>query len=256
MKNINGLTFLIVVAFMTTLNTPAKQTQTFSTNIPNYATTTNAVQTQEQPYFQAQQLVNTYASPLQGRVVMIPARTTFNAVTQVEYSTENLFEGQNISLTLPNAFIYNGTEIAPAGSTVQGIALLVKKAGHATRNAQLQLRFTSITTPYGQTIPISGRIQTEDGSGIIYGGTKTDTAKEYTKDVGIGAGAGAVGGLIMGALSGGSVGKGAAYGTAVGAGAGLAKSLWDKGGAVVIPANSNIEIMLDQTTSYTPIQRY
>ena len=55
----------------------------------------------------------------------------------------------------------------------------------------------------------------------------------------------------MGALSGGKVGKGAAYGTAVGAGVGLAKSLWDKGVDVEIPAGSQIDIVVDQPVTVT-----
>ena len=118
------------------------------------------------------------------------------------------------------------------------------------------IKFTNIITPYGQMIPISGKIQTDDGTGLIKGGTKMDSAKDYAKDIGAGAAIGAVGGLIMGPLSGGKVGKGAAYGTAVGATAGLAKSVWDKGTPATIPAGTIVNIILDQQATFTPVQGY
>ena len=118
------------------------------------------------------------------------------------------------------------------------------------------VKFTNIVTPYGQMIPISGKIQTDDGTGLIKGGTKAESATEYAKDIAIGTAAGAVAGVIFGPLSGGEVGKGAAYGTAVGAGAGLAKSIWDKGIPATIPAGSVINIVLDQQVTFTPQQGY
>ena len=53
-------------------------------------------------------------------------------------------------------------------------------------------------------------------------------------------------GLVFGALAGGNVGRGAALGTAVGAGGGVAKSVWDKGNDVEIPAGALVDIMLMQ----------
>ena len=73
-----------------------------------------------------------------------------------------------------------------------------------------------------------------------------DVAKEYTKDLAVGSAAGALSGLVFGALAGGNIGRGVALGTAVGAGGGLVKSAIDKGNNVVIPPNSNIELMLTQ----------
>lgn len=214
----------------------------------------NANQFPQPQYYSQPQNVNAYATPLQGNVIMIPAQTVIPCVTSTAYSTENITLGQQFALTLPSGFYYGTQQIAPEGSIVYGTVIDVKKAGRATRNAMLQVKFTAISTPYGQTIPISGKFKTEDGSGILYGGTKMTTAKEYAKDTAIGAAGGAVVGTVMGALSGGKVGKGAAYGTAVGAGAGVAKSLWDKGGEIVIPANSAIDVVLEQPATYVPVQ--
>jgi len=198
----------------------------------------------------------TQFKPLQGSVVYVPSGTTIPATATMEISSENLMLGQNVCVTLSKDFYYNNSLIAPLGSSINGTVINVKNAGRAGTNGQIMVRFTNIVTPYGQMIPISAKIQTDDGTGLIKGGTKMDTATDYAKDIAVGTAAGAVTGVIMGPLSGGSVGKGAVYGTAVGAGLGLAKSLWDKGEPAVIPVGTVINIELDQQITFTPQQSY
>lgn len=193
--------------------------------------------------------------PLQGKVVMVPAGVSIPACTNMVLSSEFLTVGQSVSIPITNNFYYNNTLIAPLGSSVNGTVIQAKKAGRAGINGQLMIKFTNIITPYGQMIPISGKIKTDDGTGLLVGGTKMDTTKAYAKDIAIGTGVGALAGVIMGPLSGGKAGKGTAMGTAVGATAGLAKSLWDKGIEVEIPAGSQIDIVMDQAVTFNP-QRY
>ena len=193
-------------------------------------------------------------TPVQGKVIYVPSGTVFPATATMELSSESLQLGQSVCIALSQDFYYNNTLIAPSGSTVNGTVIQVKKAGRAGINGQLMLKFTNILTPFGQMIPISGKIQTEDGTGLLVGGTKMDTAKEYAKDIAVGTAVGAVGGTVMGPLSGGKVGKGAAFGTAVGAVAGLGKSLWDKGEDVEITPGTQINIVIDQPATVTPVQ--
>lgn len=194
--------------------------------------------------------------PLQGKVVVVPAGTMIPATATMELSSENLFLGQNVCIALSNNFYYNNNLVAPLGSSVNGTVIQVKKAGRAGINGQLMVKFTNILTPYGQMIPISGKLQTDDGSGLLKGGTAVDTTKAYAKDIAIGSAAGAIGGVIMGPLSGGKAGKGAVYGTAVGAGLGVAKSIWDKGEVASIPAGTAINIVVDQPITFNPQQGY
>lgn len=189
---------------------------------------------------------------LRGHVVTVPAGVSMSAVVSTPISSEYLTMGQPVAVTLGSDFYYNNTLIAPAGSTVTGTAVEVRKATHGTINGRLRLRFTEITTPYGTRIPISAQIRTNDGTGLLVGGTKMDSAKGYMKDMGVGAGAGALTGLVASAISGGAIGKGTAIMTGVGAGAGLAKSLYDKGQDVVIPSNCNIDLMIDQPITVNP----
>lgn len=189
---------------------------------------------------------------LKGRVVTVPAGVCLSAVVSAPISSEYLNIGQPVSLTLGSDFYHNSTLIAPAGSTVMGTVTQVRKAKMGSLNGQLKLRFTEITTPYGARVPISAVVKTQDGTGLLVGGTKTDMVKDYAKDIAIGSAVGALAGTIMGPLSGGAVGRGAALGTAVGAVGGLGKSVIDKGANVVIPANSTIDLIIDQPITVNP----
>ena len=64
------------------------------------------------------------------------------------------------------------------------------------------MRFTQIVTPYGVQIPISAVVKTTDNTGVLVGGTKMDVAKDYGKDLAVGAGAGALAGVIISPLAG------------------------------------------------------
>ncbi|MBP3821043.1 hypothetical protein J6G99_05305 [bacterium] len=189
---------------------------------------------------------------LKGRVVTVPAGEEFRGIFMAPISSETAYAGQQVTLALHSDFYYNGKEIAPAGSSVVGTVIEVCKARHGTLNGKLTLRFTHIVTPNGLDIPISAVIKTDDNTGTLVGGTKTDVVKEYAKDLAIGAGAGALVGTIAGPLAGGSVGRGAAMMTAVGAGGGLIKSVWDKGSDVQIPVSASVELVLLQPITVNP----
>lgn len=246
---IKNLATLGIILTMTALPSFCKSNFSYSEAQNTYQNPYMTTQYAQLPYQQQTSTTSSTISanqPLQGHVVVVPAGTNMTVTTTSELSTQNLTLGQAVTGLLTNNFYYNNVLIAPAGSTVTGNVTYVKKGGRAGRNGQLQIRFTQINTPYGNIIPISAMIKTEDGTGILRSGTAKDTTKDYVKDLAIGSGVGAVAGLTMGALSGGSVGKGAVYGTAVGAGAGLVKSLWDKGIDVVIPASAGLEVTIDQ----------
>ncbi len=183
---------------------------------------------------------------LQGYALFVPAGVTTEALLSQEINSQTAVVGQTISAVLANDFIYKDNLIAGAGSTIMGTIVQNKKAGFGNRNAQMQIRFTTITTPYNNVIPISAVIATKDSNGILKGGTAMDSVKEYARDAVLGAGAGAALGTAMGALSDGSVGKGAIYGTAVGGGIGVLKRVVDKGENILIPANSQINLLFDQ----------
>lgn len=219
----------------------------------NYSYAQNGVPTPQyqNSYYPANQGYS-QGQTLKGRVVTVPAGTPISAVVSTPISSEYLTMGQTVAVTLGSDFCYNGSVIAPAGSTAMGTVTQVTKAKHGTLNGSLRLRFTEITTPYGTRVPISAVVRTDDGTGLLKGGSKIDTAKGYAKDLAIGSAVGALAGTILGPISGGQVGRGAALGTAVGAIGGLGKSVYDKGQDVVIPANSSIELQIDQPITVNP----
>lgn len=196
--------------------------------------------------------VNSTPTTLKGRVVNVPSGVFVPAITTVPISSATAILGQAVTLTIGKDFYYNNNLIAPAGSMVYGTVTDVSKAKHGSMNGRLCVKFTQVTTPYGVQIPISGMIRTDDGTGVLRGGTKLDVTKEYAKDMVIGSATGALSGLVFGALAGGNIARGAALGTAVGAGGGVAKAVYDKGHDVEIPINSSIEIMLTQPITINP----
>ena len=185
-------------------------------------------------------------STLQGKVTYVPVGTVTSAILSQNLDSKTCSEGMSVYATLNKDFTYNNIQIAPAGSTLNGTVVKCKKAGIGNRNGQIQVRFTSIRTPQGYNIPVSGIISTTDGSGILKGGATKDSAKDYGKNIAIGAAGGAVLGTAMGPLSGGEVGKGAIYGTAVGGGLGLLNAARQSGEDVQIPANATIDVCFDQ----------
>ncbi len=199
---------------------------------------------------------NNYSQQLRGKVITIPAGMSIPAMTTYELNSENLSLGQGVTINLPQNFYYGNNLVAPAGSVLNGNVISVKKAKRGGINGNLKVRFTNIVTPTGQMIPISGMIQTDDGTGLLKGGTAKDTTKAYAKDIAVGSAAGALAGVIISPLAGGKIGKGTALATAVGAGGGLAKSVWDKGINAVIPAGTQVNIVIDQPITYTPGSRY
>lgn len=225
-------------------------------------------QPQQQPYQQpqTQQYTQTYTRPsappqnygqvpvqnnyslppLQGRVVTVPPGTMIPGATATRtLSSQNLRTGDTISVALNTPFYYAGAMVLPAGTNIMGTVVTAQSAGRAGRNGQLMIVFNQAVTPQGQRIGLTGKLATEDGSGVLKGGTAMDRAKEVAKDTAIGAGSGALFGLIGSAISGGNKGKGAAIGTAIGGGLGAAKTVIDKGKDVVIEAGERLNIILD-----------
>ena len=195
---------------------------------------------------------------LQGQVVYVPARITAPAILAAPLNSESAAVGSLVTVTLPNAITYNGKTVAQKGSVITGTVVKAKKAGLANRNGQIKVIFNNLRTPQGYNIAINAVFKTDDNSGILKGGTKLDSAKDYGKNTAVGAASGAALGTAMGALSGGSVGRGAVYGTAVGAGIGVANAARQRGENVNIPANVILDIYFTQpiTVSAPNIYNY
>lgn len=248
MKNFNkGISLLMLVSIIGTNAAFAKSNYNYN---QSYSPAQGQYQQNNYPNYN-----QGYGNPnqtLKGRVVTVPPGVTLSTVVSTPISSEYLTIGQTVAVTLGSDFYYSNSLIAPAGSTVSGTVTQVTKAKHGAINGSLRLRFTEITTPYGTRIPISAGIKTDDGTGLLVGGTKADMAKDYVKNMGVGSAGGALTGLVASAISGGALGKGTAIMTGVGAGLGLAKTVYDKGQDVVIPSNASIDLQIDQPITVNP----
>lgn len=200
--------------------------------------------------------VNNYKSQqykeeqLKGTVVMVPAKTTFPAVLDNVLSSETAKVGDSVSFYLDSDFYYDNNLIAPEGSRINGSVVKVKKGSYGNIDGVLQVKFSNITTPSGQIIPVAASIETNDSSGVLKAGTCKSAILGYTKKALMGAAAGALFGTIAGALSG-DVARGAITGTAIGGGFGLGSAIMEHGDDVFVPANARMNIILDQPVTFS-----
>lgn len=195
---------------------------------------------------------NSNQDTLQGYALFVPAGITCNAVLSQEINSLSAVVGQTINAVLVEDFLYNGKIIATEGSVIGGTIVSNRKAGFGNRNARMQIRFTTIRTPYNNIIPISAVIATTDSTGVLKGASTLDSAKEYAKSGFKGAAGGAVTGTIIGAISKNkSVGEGALYGAIAGATIGIIDGIIEKGENILIPANSQISLYFDQPITLT-----
>ncbi len=190
--------------------------------------------------------------PLQGRVVTAPAGSFFAATLSSTISSEYARIGDRFMATLGNDLAAGGQVILPAGSQLEAQVVSVTPAGRGGRNGEMEIRITSGILSNGQRVPLSGRLQTEDGTGVIKGGSTAGRVGRAALTTGVGAGLGAALGTAMGPLSGGRVGRGAIYGTAIGGGAGLIGAAVQKGKDAVLNAGTPMNIVLDQPVTFTP----
>ncbi|MBY0405338.1 MAG: hypothetical protein K2X66_15670 [Cyanobacteria bacterium] len=191
-------------------------------------------------------------SPLQGRVVTAPQGSTLSATLQSPISSEYARVGDRFNASLGSDLISGGSLVLPAGSQLEAQVVSVTKAGRAGRDGQMDVRFTSAILPNGQRVPFSGKIQTDDGTGLIKGGATAGRLGRAALKTGLGAGLGAALGTAMGPLSGGSVGRGAIYGTAIGGGLGALTAVASKGREAVIPSGQPLNVVLDQPLTISP----
>lgn len=191
-------------------------------------------------------------APLQGYVATAPAGTAVSATLSSPLSSDFARVGDRFTATLGSPVVSGSSVILPAGSQMDGQVVSIKPSGRAGRNGELEIRFTGATLPNGQHIPLSARVQTADGTGIIRGGTTAGRLGRGAVNAGVGAGLGAALGTAMGPLSGGGVGRGAIYGTILGAGMGALGSAAQKGKPAVLDSSQPLNVVLDQPLTVSP----
>jgi hypothetical protein len=184
--------------------------------------------------------------PLQGRVVVAPAGTSLSVRNTTALSSAVNNVGDQVRTRLSSDLYAGGGLVLPAGSIIEGQITQLESAGRTGKNGIIGVRFTNAITPNGQRVPISARLATQDGSGLIRGGTTKGRVAKSALSGAVGAGIGAALGTALAPAAGGRVGKGAVYGTAIGGGAGLLSNVVRKGNEAELPTGTELQIVLDQ----------
>lgn len=177
----------------------------------------------------------------------IPASTQFRATLDEELSSKTSQPGDGFTATLAEPLRnQQGNVLIPAGVKLHGVvqnAESGKVLPSLRGKGKLSLRFTEVQLPNGQEIPLEASLlsisqnkgkASASQEGEITGGV---SGKDTAKDVGIGAGVGTVAGLIFGS---------ALKGLAIGAIAGGGYVLANAGKDVTIPANTVLQLRVDQ----------
>ena len=163
-----------------------------------------------------------YSNQSQEYIIHVPAGKKVDAVLSQEINSNTAVVGQTINAILTRDFMHNNNLIASAGSIISGNIVYNRKAGMAGKSAQMQIRFTTIRTPYNNVIPVSALIETKDSTGIIKGEDSTEYSKEHADN------------------------NKKTTKIALKSGLGIVKSVSSKGKNIFIPANTNINLIFEQ----------
>lgn len=111
---------------------------------------------------------NCTKTKLRKNVIFVPAGATVNVVLSQEINSRNNTTGQNVETILTEDFRHENSFIAPKGSVISGTIVNLNTT-QQSKQAMMEVRFTTIRTPYNNKIPISATFKTEDLSGNIIG---------------------------------------------------------------------------------------
>lgn len=192
--------------------------------------------------------------PLRGYVSTAPAGTTMSVSNTTFLSTEHSRIGDPVTTTLTYDLAMGGNIVLPSGSQIQGEVVSSIPAGRTGRHGELQIRFKRALLPDGRQVPLSARLVTQDGTGVIRGGTTARRVGGVAKNTLGGAAIGAAAGTALGAIVGGGNrwNEGLLWGSILGAGSGLVRSGWQRGEEAELQPGTQLQIMLDQPLTVTP----
>ena len=182
---------------------------------------------------------NQQPTHLSGRIVNVPAGTTFFVTFDAGISSGSLEKNDRLTVRLTDDLKYNGVLIAPAGSLVYGSAIDANAAGLAYGSGAIELNFNQILTPDGNVINIS----TEK----IYMKAKSERAQKMTRDIVIGALGSMLVGAAFTALGGGdNLGENMLIYGGLGALGGGLRGTMQRGEDIQIYDGTSVEVRLTQ----------
>jgi hypothetical protein len=177
----------------------------------------------------------------------IPGGTSLEVELTSTVSTKTSSTGDLFNGKVTEPIFYQGQEVVPENSTIQGHVTFLLPPGRVKGKAELRLVLDSIRTPDGQNYSVSAALQdakTPNGVSVKDEGTVEGpgkSAKSAAKEAGIGAAAGAgVGAIAHG-------GEGALYGAAIGAVVGVVHTLAKHHGNVVLDPGTDMTFSIPRT---------
>ena len=182
----------------------------------------------------------------------IPAGTSLDVELTSTLNTKTNQTGDLFTGKVTEPVFYQGQEVVPEGSTVQGHLTLVQPPGRVKGKAELRLVLDTIKTPDGQNYSLAADLRDLQGpTGVSVKGNE-GTVEGPGKDTKHGAeeaGIGAAAGAGVGAVADG--GSGALYGAAIGAIAGVAHTLAKHHANAVLPPGTEMTFNVPRTVTAT-----
>ena len=149
-----------------------------------------------------------------------------------DLNSKNATVGDQFRSTVVDPVYARGFQVIPPGSIVIGHVTHVTRAGRKSNAGSLNVAFTGVQLPNGNSHPLNASLATS-GSAGNEGEVKGGSSKK--RNVAFVAGGAVVGGLINGAA-----------GAGVGAGAGIAGALLRKGKEAEVKSGTEFNIILNQ----------
>jgi hypothetical protein len=182
--------------------------------------------------------------------VTLPAGSTLQVRLMTTLSTRTNQNGDPFSGRVVEPIIYEGAEVVPAGSVLEGRVAFVKQPGRVKGVGEMRLVAETITTPEDVKFTLVAGLEDAQGAegarvkdeeGTIKGPGKSK--KGVAVESGVGAGAGAAVGAI------GAGGSGALYGAGIGAAAGLIHTLFKRHKDIILPQGTELTFVIERTTT-------
>ena len=190
------------------------------------------------------------AAVAEEQTVTLPAGSTLHVRLTTTLSTRSNEQGDPFSAKVVEPIIYEGEEVVPAGSILEGRVAFVKTPGRVKGVGEMRLVAETITTPEDVKYTIAAgleeaqgaegaKVKDEEGTIKASGKSKKGAAVETGVGAGAGAGAGAIG----------AGGSGALYGAGIGAAAGLIHTLFKRHKDIILPQGTELTFVIQRTTT-------
>lgn len=179
----------------------------------------------------------------------LPAGSTMYVRLITTLSTRTNENGDPFSGKVIEPITYDGKEVVPAGSILEGRVAFVKQPGRVKGVGEMRLVAETITTPDEVRYSISAGLEEAEGAegakvkdeeGTIKG---PSSKKGDVVSAGVGAGVGAAAGAIT------AGGKGSLYGAGLGAAIMGVRSLFKRGKDIILPQGTELTFVINRTTT-------